>query len=155
MMGVIFYSQYIQLISSQISTHYLNNTTAHIGWQTLWWDMVWKYGVFGHYLGIAVALALIGLCLAPRDRWWRMAVAMMTSTGVLLVAQVFGEFNATRYMIFVFPVVASFAGVALGRLQRGRAGRVMLITLMALIALHSCIAWFNGALFGIRVGFLW
>ena len=84
-----------------------------------------------------------------------MAVAMMTSTALLLVAQVFGELNATRYMIFIFPVVASYAGVALGRLRRGRAGQVMILALLGVIALHSSIAWFNGALFGIRMGFLW
>lgn len=154
-MGVLFYSQYMRLIATELYTHYIDEKPSQMGWETLWWEMVWKYGVYGHYLGIAVALAIVGLCLAPRDRWWQMAVAMMTSTALLLVAQVFGELNATRYMIFIFPVVASYAGVALGRLRRGRAGQIMLIALLALIALHSSIAWFNGTLFGIRMGFLW
>jgi hypothetical protein len=154
-MGGLFYSQYVRLIYEQLYTHYIDDPATQMEWQTRWWDLVWKYGVYGHYLGIAVVLAIVGLILAPRDRWWQMAVAMMTSTGLLLVAQVFGGFNATRYMIFIFPVVASFAGLALGRLCRGRAGHVMILALLAFIALQSSMAWFNGTLFGVRVGFLW
>ena len=102
-----------------------------------------------------MALAVLGLGLAPRDRWWQMAVAMLVSAGVLLVAQVVIDFGATRYVIFIFPVVASYAGLALGRLRRGRAGQIMLIALLGLIALQSGLAWLNGAVLGIRIGYLW
>jgi hypothetical protein len=84
-----------------------------------------------------------------------MAVAMLVSAGVLLVAQVVIDFGATRYMIFIFPVVASYAGVTLGRLRRGRAGQIMLIALLGLIALQSGLAWLNGAVLGIKMGYLW
>jgi hypothetical protein len=63
-----------------------------------------------------------------------MAVAMLVSAGLLLLAQVIIDFGATRYVIFIFPVVASYAAVALGRLRRGRAGHIMLIALLGLIA---------------------
>jgi hypothetical protein len=112
---------------------------------------------FGEHFGDCggVALAVLGLGLAPRDRWWQMAVAMLVSAGVLLVAQVVIDFGATRYVIFIFPVVASYAGLALGRLRRGRAGQIMLIALLGLIALQSGLAWLNGAVLGIRMGYLW
>ena len=152
-MGLIFYSQYAGLIQAQL--HHLGGHAADIGWSARWWQFAWNYGLYGHYLGIGVALAIIGLALAPRDCWWQMSVAMLISAGVLLIAQVLIDFGATRYMIFIFPVVASYAGVALGRLRRGRAGQIMLIALLGLIALQSGLAWFNGAVLGIKMGYLW
>jgi hypothetical protein len=152
--AVIFYSQYTGLIVAQIQEHYLNAQDHEISWTELWWQFAWKYGIYGHYLGIGIALAVIGLGVAQRDRWWYMSIAMGISAMVLLIVHVFGEFHATRYVIFLFPVVASYAGVALGRLQRGRAGRVMLTTLLAYIALYSGYAWFNGTLEGVVMGFL-
>ncbi len=152
-MGVVFYSQYAGLIQAQLQQ--LGGNSADIGWEARWWQFAWHYGLYGHYLGIGIALAIIGLALAPRDRWWQMAVAMLVSAGVLLVAQVVIDFGATRYVIFIFPVVASYAGLALGRLRRGRAGQIMLIALLGLIALQSGLAWLNGAVLGIRIGYLW
>jgi len=152
--AVLYYSQYTGLIVTQIQEHYLNVQDHEIGWAELWWQFAWNYGIYGHYLGIGLALAVIGLCVAQRDRWWYMSIAMGISAMVLLIAHVFGEFHATRYVIFLFPVVASYAGVALGRLQRGRSGRVLLTTLLAYIALYSGYAWFSGTLDGVVMGFL-
>lgn len=153
LMGVVFYSQYSTLIRAQLM--HLGGNTANLDWTARWWQFAWEYGIYGHYLGIGLALCLVGICVAPRDRWWFMAVAMLSAAGALLLAQVFVDFGATRYIIFVFPVVASYAGMALARLRRGRAGHVMLVALLAVISLHSILAWFNGTLFGIRMGYLW
>jgi hypothetical protein len=43
-------------------------TSADMGWATRWWQFAWSYGLYGHYLGIGVALTVLGLCLAPWDR---------------------------------------------------------------------------------------
>ena len=153
-MSVVFYSQYMGLIVAQIQEHYLGAQDHQLSWQELWWQFAWNYGIYGHYLGIGVALALIGIGVAVRDRWWYMAVAMLASTTLLLVAHVFGALHATRYVIFLFPVVASYAGITLGRLQRGRSGRVLVVVLLAYMALYSANAWFGGTIQGIVMGFL-
>lgn len=153
LMGVLFYSQYAGLIQAQLAR--LSGQTNDIGWVARWWQFGWHYGIYGHYLGIGVALTILGLWLAPHDRWWQMAVAMLASAGLLLLAQVLFDFGATRYVIFVFPVVATYAGVTLGRLQRGRAGQIMVLSLFGGIALYSGLAWFNGTVLGIRIGYLW
>lgn len=152
-MGGIYYSQYLHLIYAQL--HQLRSDTTDIGWAARWWQLAWHYGIYGHYLGIGLALAVLGLCLAPRDRWWQMSLVMCATAGLLLLAQVVLALGATRYVIFLFPVVASYAGVTLGRLRRGHAGDVMVLIFFSFLAMYSCLAWFNGTVWGIKMGFLW
>jgi hypothetical protein len=157
LVSILFYSQYTDLILSQISGFSANNRQyggVFNGFYA-WWDQAWRYGIYGHYLAIGLALASVGLCLAPRDNWWKMSIAMVVSSSILFIAQVGFGFNVTRYMIFIFPVVSSFAGVTIGRLYRGHAGRVMVYALLGYIAWNSCINWFNGTLLGAWRAFLW
>lgn len=154
--SIFFYSQYTDLILSQLSgfsSH--NNQGGVINGFYAWWDQAWRYGIYGHYLAIGLALAIVGLCLAPRDNWWKISIAMVISTSLFFIAQVGFGFNVTRYMIFIFPVVSSFAGITIGRLYRRHAGRIMVYALLGYIAWNSCFAWFNGTLLGVRMGYLW
>ncbi|MBC8161400.1 MAG: hypothetical protein H7Z42_09290 [Roseiflexaceae bacterium] len=121
---------------------------------------VWELGLRDHYFwGIYLGLALWALlcCLPeqPRTKPLRRVFSAMLLTSLLLaLASVTILFNATRYVVFIYPAVACLAGFALLRLQNQRWGWAASRTLVLITALASLAMWAAGAALDQRIGFL-
>jgi len=153
LVSIVYFSQYATTIFAQLGalTHADGTTTS----AQRWWQYAWEYGIYGHYNGIFLALMLIGLVRARADRLRSLSWLMMVSSTLLLVAQVLGDIDTTRYVIAIFPIVTLYAAVSLASLWRSRAGRATVVSLAGIILIQSGQAWFAGVIHGVRMGFLW
>jgi len=153
LVSVVYFSQYAGTIAAQLRTLAQGDGATTIDHR--WWQYAWQYGIFGHYNGIFVALMMIGLIRSPAHRLRTMSGLMLCSSAILLVAQVIGDIDTTRYVIAIFPVVTLYAVVPMASLWQSRAGRAMVVSLAGLILIQSGQAWFAGVIHGVRMGFLW
>ena len=151
--GVVYYSQFITLIVAQLGR--LKNTLEPTTFEQRLYDFVWGYGFVGHYNGVFVGLMLIGLIIGPRSQWWRMAMAMVGAASVLLCAQLFFDVVPTRYIIYLFPVVATYAALSLSRLWRSWAGRISVVALLGWVFWQSLYVWMDGVTHGTLIGVLY
>lgn len=151
--GIVYYSQFITLIVAQLGR--LKNTLEPTTFEQRLYDFIWGYGFVGHYNGIFVGLMIIGLIIARRSQWWRMAIAMVSAASVLLCAQLFFDVVPTRYIIYLFPVVATYAVVPLSQLWRSWAGRVSVVVLLSWVLWQSVYVWMDGVTHGTLIGVLY
>lgn len=151
--GVVYYSQFVTLIVAQLGR--LKNTQEPTTFEQRLYELIWEYGFVGHYNGIFVALMLVGLMVAPRSQWWRMSVSMVSAALVLLSAQLFFDVVPTRYIIYLFPVVATYAVVPLNRLWRSWAGRMSVVALLSWVFWQSISVWMDGVTHGTLIGVLY
>jgi hypothetical protein len=150
---VVYLSQYAGTIAAQIGS--LRNTDGATTLSLRWWQFAWQYGLFGHYNGVFVALMLIGMLRMRADRLRSFGWLMVVSSTLLLVAQVLADIDTTRYVIALFPLVALAASIPLAQMWRSSAGKVLVVSLVALTLVHSSTAWYAGVIDGVRMGFLW
>jgi len=151
--GVVYYSQFVTLIVAQLGR--LKNTQEPTTFAQRLYDYIWGYGFVGHYNAIFVGLMLIGVLLGRRSQWWRMSVAMISAAGLLLCAQLFFDVVPTRYVIFVFPVVATYAALPLSHLWRSQAGRISVVALVSWVFWQSLYVWIDGVAHGTLIGVLY
>ena len=151
--GIVYYSQFITLIVAQLGR--LKNTLEPTTFEQRLYDYIWGYGFVGHYNGIFVGLMIIGLVMGRRTLWWRMAVAMVSAAGLLLCAQLFFDVVPTRYIIYLFPVVATYAVLPLSRLWHSWAGKASVVALMSWVLWQSVYVWMDGVTHGTLIGVLY
>lgn len=150
---VIYYSQYLTLIVTQLQNMAGEATASTLAER--WWDYAWHHGLYGHYLGIGVALAVLGLILAPRNRWWYMALSIFLGSALLLIVHVVLDKNTSRYSVALIPVVSAYAGYFMYCLQKTRAARMLAYTIVSYLLWASLTLWFNGAWLGVKMPLLW
>lgn len=151
--GIIYYSQFITLIVAQLGR--LKNTLEPTTFEQRLYDYIWEYGFVGHYNGVFVGLMIIGLLIGCRSQWWRMSVAMVVTAGLLLGAQLFFDVVPTRYIIYLFPVVATYAVVPLSQMWRSWAGRLSVVVLLSWVLWQSVYVWMDGVTHGTLIGVLY
>jgi hypothetical protein len=151
--AVVYYSQYLSLILTQLQNMAGEATASTLAER--WWDYAWHHGLYGHYLGIGVALAVLGLIMAPRTRWWYMALSVFVGSALLLIVHVVLDKNTSRYSVALIPVVSAYAGYAVVRLQKTRAARILVYALVSYLLWASLTLWFDGAWLGVKMPLLW
>lgn len=151
--GIVYYSQFTTLIMSQISSMSQEQTSSTFA--VRWWDYAWEQGIYGHYVGIGIALTIIGLWYAPHTRWWFLSLSMFIGSVCLCVMHVILDKNTSRYMIAILPVVAVYASIALLHISKSRAGRIVAHTLTSYLIWYSGTAWFSGTILGNKMHILW
>ncbi|MFZ9857124.1 MAG: hypothetical protein ACO3F2_02155 [Roseiflexaceae bacterium] len=153
LVGMLYYSQFITLILAQLGR--LKNTLEPTTFEQRLYDYIWEYGFVGHYNGIFVGLMVIGLIIGQRTQWWRMALAMVAAASILLCAQLFFDIVPTRYIIYLFPVIATYAALPLSRLWRSRSGRMSVVVLLCWVLWQSLYVWIDGVTQGTLIGVLY
>jgi hypothetical protein len=151
--AVAYYSQYLSLILTQLQNMAGEATASTLAER--WWEYAWHHGLYGHYLGIGVALAVLGLILAPRNRWWYMALSVFLGSALLLIVHVVLDKNTSRYSVALIPVVSAYAGYFVVRLQKTPAARILVYALVSYLLWASLTLWFDGAWLGVKMPLLW
>jgi len=139
---VLFYSQYIGLITQQVDTLVRIDTPY-------WRDelyAIWHRGIDDHYSWIIVALMVLAWGVTsiqqrPALRMFYAASIMMVMTFIVL--RVALQVNPTRFIIFVAPIVALGAGVILAHISRQRAGRILTHALIGYLAYMGLVQWYT------------
>jgi hypothetical protein len=153
LVGMLYYSQFITLILAQLGR--LKNTLEPTTFEQRLYDYILGYGFVGHYNGIFVVLMVLGLMMGRRSQWWRMALSMVGAASILLCAQLFFDVVPTRYIIYVFPVVATYAALPLSQLWRSGAGRISVVVLLCWVLWQSVYVWMDGVTHGTLIGVLY
>lgn len=151
--GVVYYSQFMTLIVAQLGR--LKNTLEPTTFEQRLYDYILGYGFVGHYNGIFVALMVLGLVMGRRSLWWRMALSMVVAASILLCAQLFFDVVPTRYIIYLFPVVATYAVLPLSQMWRSWAGRISVVSLLSWVLWQSVYIWMDGVTHGTLIGVLY
>lgn len=151
--AVVYYSQYMTLFVTQLSVVASERSVSTMA--SRWWDFAWHQGIYGHYVGIGLALCILGLMLAPRDTWWPMAISMTIASALLMLVHIALDQFLTRYTIALLPVVAVYGGYTLLRLQKTVAARILVGTLVSYMLWFSMTLWFDGAWLGVKMPLLW
>jgi hypothetical protein len=151
--GVVYYSQFMTLIVAQLGR--LKNTLEPTTFEQRLYDYILGYGFVGHYNGIFVALMVLGLVMGRRSLWWQMALSMVVAASILLCAQLFFDVVPTRYIIYLFPVVATYAVLPLSQMWRSWAGRISVVSLLSWVLWQSVYIWMDGVTHGTLIGVLY
>jgi hypothetical protein len=120
-----------------------------------WWDYAWQQGLYGQYLGIGLGIAVLGLVIAPRNRWWYMALSVFLGSALLLIIHVVLDKNTSRYSVALIPVVSAYAGYFVFRLQKTPVARILVGALVSYLLWASLTLWFDGAWLGVKMPLLW
>lgn len=151
--GIAYYSQYLSLIVTQLQSMAGEATASTLAER--WWDYAWQQGLYGQYLGIGLGIAVLGLVIAPRNRWWYMALSVFLGSALLLIIHVVLDKNTSRYSVALIPVVSAYAGYFVFRLQKTRIARILVGALVSYLLWASLTLWFDGAWLGVKMPLLW
>jgi hypothetical protein len=151
--GAAYYSQYLSLIVTQLQSMAGEATASTLAER--WWDYAWQQGLYGQYLGIGIGLAVLGLMVAPRNRWWYMALSVFLGSALLMIVHVVLDKNTSRYSVALIPVVSAYAGYFVFRLQKTPVARILVGALVSYLLWASLTLWFDGAWLGVKMPLLW
>ena len=138
--GVVYYSQYIVLIWSQVG----RLVHASTGTRLAGFFDLWNNGINDHYSWVVfcVALLCLGLpVLRRRPALSKTLWAGFAASGLLAVLRVVFYANPTRLVIFLAPLIAIGIGMMAPRYTNHRAGRWLIYTLFAYLAYSALTAW--------------
>lgn len=140
--GVIYYSQYIVLIWSQMGRLvHSSQGTRLAGFLDLW-----NNGINDHYSWVVFCVALLSLglpVLRNRPALSKTLWAGFAASGLLAVLRVGFYANPTRLVIFLAPLIALGIGMLAPRYTNQRAGRWLIYTLFAYLAYSALTAWLS------------
>jgi len=151
--GAAYYSQYLSLIVTQLQSMAGEATASTLAER--WWDYAWQQGLYGQYLGIGLGIAVLGLVIAPRNRWWYMALSVFLGSALLMIVHVVLDKNTSRYSVALIPVVSAYAGYFVFRLQKTPVARILVGALVSYLLWASLTLWFDGAWLGVKMPLLW
>jgi hypothetical protein len=173
--AIFFYTAYIPLFLEQLATARAGGLTAVAGRdpvsRAVLWNTLWQAGLITHFGFFPIPLAVVGIAAMAQEAGGRRQetggrrqeaggkrAILALMLGSLVVALTFAVFpfiagvtNSPRWLMFIAWVIAVGGAVGAQALwQRGRAGRLAVLAMGALVLLNTAWIWLGPMLWRIR-----
>lgn len=169
--ALFFYTAYIPLFLEQLATAREGGLTAVAGRapvsRAVLWNTLWQAGLVTHFGFFPIPLAVLGIVVLSRrnpeprttesgtDATWAVLALMLGSLAVALTFAIFpfvaGVTNSPRWLMFIAWVIAVGGAIGAETLwRRGRAGRLAVLAMGALVLLNTAWIWLGPMLWRIR-----